>query len=96
MIEMSKRLIFELSMPASNAWNGEWSGANNKYTIAKRLTNKSAAALKDYYTYSFGDGWVAGITIRPAKPREKATGKFCGYDWMIDSILRHVEIKANF
>ena len=88
-----KRMIFELSMPSNNAWNNKWSGAENKYTVAKSMTEKRAAMLKDYYSYSFGDGWVAGVTVRPAKPREKATGKFCGYDWMIDSIIYNGEIK---
>lgn len=88
------RLIFELSMPSRNSWNGRWSGEENKYTVAKRVTDKKAADLKDYYSYAFGDGWVAGITIRQAKPREKASRKFCGYEWMINSILCHGEIRA--
>jgi hypothetical protein len=88
------RLIFELSMPNNNSWNGKWSGADKKYTVAKTVTDKKADTLKDYYRYAFGDGWVAGITVRKAKPREKATNKFCGYNWMIDSILYEGEIKA--
>lgn len=88
-----ERLIFELSMPSNNSWNGKWSGAENKYTVAKTVTDKKAKTLKNYYSYAFGDGWVAGIKIRPAKPREKVTNKFCGYNWMIDSILWNGEIK---
>jgi len=91
---MTKRLIFELSMPKNNSWNNKWSGEDNKYTVAKTVTEKTHAKLKDYYTYSFGDGWVAGVTVRKAKVREKATNKFCGYNWMIDSILCHGEIRA--
>ena len=87
------RLIFELSMPSNNSWNGKWSGQDNKYTVAKSVTDKKAASVKNYYSYSFGDGWVAGVTVRKAKPREKATNKFCGYNWMIDSILNNGEIK---
>ena len=88
------RLIFELSMPSNNSWNGKWSGEEQKYTVAKNVTDKKAANLKDYYTYNFGDGWIAGVSIREAKPRERATNKFCGYSWMIDSILAHNEIRA--
>ena len=87
------RLIFELSMPSNNSWNGKWSGQDNKYTIAKTVTDKKAGSLKDYYSHAFGDGWFAAVTVRRAKPREKATNKFCGYNWMIDSILHHGEIK---
>ena len=88
-----KRMIFELSMPRNNSWNNKWSGENNKYTVAKKLTKKCVEKLKDYYTYSFGDGWVAAVSVREAKPREKATGKFCGYDWMIDKIIAYGEIR---
>lgn len=88
------RYMFILSMPNNNSWNGKWTGEGNNYSVAKRLTAKQAARLNDYYHYNFGDGWSAGITIRPAKQREKASGKFCGYNWMIDSILFHGEIRA--
>jgi hypothetical protein len=90
-----KRLIFELSMPANNSWNNNWSGQDNKCTVAKDVTEKKAKTLSDYYSYSFGDGWVAAVTVRPAKPKEKATNKFCGYNWMIDSILYNNKIEAT-
>ena len=86
-------MIFELSMPNRASWNGRWSGEEKKYTLAKRLTNKCVARLSGYYSYSFGDGWVARVTVREAKKREKATGKFCGYDWMIDKIIAYGEIR---
>ncbi len=91
---MTQRMIFELSMPSKNSWNGKWSGEDCKYTVAKTVSEKRAKELGSYYTYAFGDGWVAGVTVRKAKLREKATNKFCGYNWMIDSILRHNEIRA--
>ncbi len=92
---MTQRFIFELSMPSNNSWNGKWSGAENRYTIAKVVTEKTAKRIKDYYSYAFGDGWVAGITVRKAKPREKATGKFCGYDWMVNEIVWYDEIRGS-
>lgn len=92
---MAKRVIFELSMPSNNSWNGKWSGEANTYTVAKTLTEKKFDELKPRYTYSFGDGWVAAVSLREAKPREKASGRFCGYEWMIDSILRRGAISAD-
>lgn len=86
------RVIFELSMPSNNSWNGKWSGAENQYTVARTIPQKKFKELDDYYTYNFGDGWCAGVSIRIAKPREQATNKFCGYDWMIRSILTKGEI----
>ncbi|MGL6007848.1 MAG: hypothetical protein ACRC1D_00130 [Culicoidibacterales bacterium] len=81
------RVIFELSMPRNNSWNNRWSGEKDIYTVAKTITPKKFKSLDDYYTYDFGDGWMAGVGVRAAKPREKASGKFCGYEWMISSIL---------
>lgn len=92
---MTTRVIFELSMPSNNAWNGKWSGEENTYTVAKQLPDKKLEELKPRYTYSFGDGWVAAVSIREAQPREKATNKFCGYEWMIDSILKRGAITAD-
>ena len=37
--------------------------------------------------------WIANIEIREAEYREKITNKFCGYEWMINSIKVHKEIK---
>lgn len=92
---MTKRIIFELSMPSNNSWNGKWSGEDNVYTVAKTLPEDKSHALKRRYTYSFGDGWVAAVQTREAKPREKATNRFCGYEWMIDSILKRNAITAD-
>jgi hypothetical protein len=90
-----KRMIFQLSMPSNNAWNGKWSGEGAVYTVARRLSATRLAALASrYYTYNFGDGWTAAVTVREPAPREKPTNRFCGYEWMIDSILKHGRIIA--
>lgn len=92
---MGKRVIFELSMPSNNSWNGKWSGEGSTYTVAKTLPAKKFDELKPRYTYSFGDGWVAAVRVREPSPREKATNRFCGYEWMIDSILKRNAITAD-
>lgn len=92
---MGKRVIFELSMPSNNAWDGKWSGEGNTYTVARTLPTAKFEELKPRYTYSFGDGWVAAVRVREAAPREKATNRFCGYEWMIDSILKRNAITAD-
>ena len=83
--------MFILSMTNNNSWNGKWSGEGN-YSVAKKLTAKQAARLEDYYHYNFGDGWQAGVTIIAAKPRQRASGRFCGYE--INSILHNGEIRT--
>jgi hypothetical protein len=56
--------------------------------------------LDDYYHYNFGDGWAAGVSVRTVdaaearKLRRKSDG-FSGYDWMIDSIVQHGEIRVE-
>jgi hypothetical protein len=50
--------------------------------------------------YNFGDGWGASVTMeivdaKEANKRRKASSGFCGYEWMIDSILKHGEILSK-
>jgi len=91
--------VFELSMPGVNSWNGRWTGEEGYYAKTRNIPEADAAALRGYYSYNFGDGWRAGVTVRrvdgraAAKIRKKSSG-FCGYDWMIDSILRHGDIRT--
>jgi hypothetical protein len=92
---MSKRVIFQLSMPSNNSWNGKWSGEENTYTVARTIPAAKFDGLKPRYTYNFGDGWVAAVSVREAAPSEKATERFCGYEWMIASILARNAITAD-
>lgn len=100
-------ICFELSMPSNNSWNGKWSGAGNCYAIIKNFGNSKKTAEReakiiddgDYY-YNFGDGWTACVSARKVdakeatKIRKKSRG-FLGYNWMVDSILKHGEIIAE-
>jgi len=87
-------LAFELSMPNNNSWNGNWSGEGKLYVRVEKFNSKKAAQAildKGYFSYDFGDGWRAGISVNEvnaseaAKLRRQSKG-FCGYDWMIQSI----------
>lgn len=88
-------LSFILSMPGASSWNGKWSGEGTLYARVVKF-GKNSKTVKDildkgYFSYSFGDGWRAGVTVKEvdvkeaAKIRKHSTG-FCGYDWMIESI----------
>lgn len=89
---------FTLSMPNRNSWNGEWSGENNLYARVRNLNKKDYKILdelleKGYYSYNFGDGWCAGVSIekidsKKARQVRKNSKDFCNYDWMITSILK--------
>lgn len=87
-------LCFELTMPRVGSWNGTWSGEKDYRAIVTSVSKEVADLVlrNSYYTYDFGDGWVAGISVRlvhrsdATKARKRSTG-FAGYDWMVDSIL---------
>lgn len=97
-------ICFELSMPSVGSWNGRWSGEGRCYARIRRFgrskaTKEQAAKILagGSYYYSFGDGWGASVRVREVtavearKIERKAVG-FCGYDWMIESIIRDGEI----
>lgn len=96
-------ISFELTMPSNNSWNGKWSGADKQYIKVQNLTSTRAAkilAAASSYDYNFGDGWVARVRVRhvgasEARKLRKVSDGFCGYDWMIDSILKHGDIRVE-
>ena len=98
----SSMLSFTLSMPNVGSWNGKWSGEKYLYAIVKNMgTSKKAEELtKDLvggYYYSFGDGWCARVSVEKITSsearviRRKSSG-FCGYEWMVKSIIRNKKI----
>jgi hypothetical protein len=89
------RVLFKLSMPNNNAWNGKWTGAGRNYTITKKMTKKKCQELglekdksKCWY-HNFGDGWTACVeaTILKVGERSQRSDGFCGYGWMVDNII---------
>lgn len=85
-------LMFELSMPGCASWDGKWSGAGTFYARFKSFRKPPAILVPGYFFYRFMDGWCAEIKVKQITraERTKLAGKskgFCGYDWMIDSIL---------
>lgn len=99
-----KTLVFTLSMPNVNTWNGRWSGEGNVYAKSKQLLAEHLKELKfdykepqDFY-YNFGDGWGASIHVEVMSAKDankylKNSKGFMGYDWMISSILKYGDIR---
>ncbi len=92
---MSKVVLvaFTLSMPGRSSWDGKWSGDGECYILVRRVGLTSGAMLHGQsYSYAWSDGWCASVDARivdhreAAKLRRKSRG-FCGYDWMVDSLL---------
>ena len=96
-------LCFMLSMPSNNSWNGKWTGDGVFYAKTRMVSEQYKAKLiaaTGYYSYNFGDGWravveVKKITAAERKKIDKNTKGFCGYEWMIDSIIRWGDIYAK-
>jgi hypothetical protein len=89
-------------MPNVGSWNGRWTGDEKYYAVIRNYPKSKEEDIKKildtgYFHYSFGDGWSAGINVRQidtkesSKIRRKSSG-FCGYEWMIDSILKNNKI----
>lgn len=99
-------VVFELNMPRCGSWNGQWSGQDQLFVRVKSARSNELKEKLDKivqtgsFRYTWDDGWCARVDVRQidateaAKIRRKSKG-FCGYDWIIDSILKHGEIKIN-
>ena len=98
-------LGFTLTMPNVGAWNGKWAGEKNIYFRKRNVPKQQAIKLLGEnecmnFHYSWNDGWGANVNVRimDAKEANKLQNHsrgFCGYDWMIDSILEHGEIRKR-
>lgn len=93
-------LAFTLTMPRRNTWNGRWTGDEKLYCAVrsfrgqKQEQHASEIIANSPYHYNFGDGWCARIDVRDVDSREAAnlrrkSNGFCGYDWMVDTIIRY-------
>jgi hypothetical protein len=102
-----KNVAFILTMPGNNSWNGKWSGDGKLFakvrsmSSAKKNKEKLDNVLKSSpYYHRWEDGWVARVDVKMVdtnerKKLEEDSKGFCGYDWMIDSIIKDGIIKTD-
>ena len=99
-------LAFSLSMPRVGSWDGKWSQENKLHVRVrnlgrgKRAVERAAKLSGINFYYNFGDGWsarvsVTAVTAAEARALRRRSAGFCGYDWMIDSILDHGVIRRT-
>ena len=95
------KIAFILSMPNVGSWNGKWTGEKDVHAVVKNFTDKYWEKIKGNVLnggyYNFGDGWGASIDVKmvtalESKNLKKRSVGFCGYDWMIDSLIDFGEI----
>lgn len=93
------KTIFSLTMSNVGSWNDKWTGDGIKYYIIKDKLYETAIANSPFF-YDFGDGWIAKIEVKAinsfdASLKKKESKGFCGYDWMVNSIINNGKIVPN-
>jgi len=99
-------LKFELTMPNVGSWNGKWTGEGKRYLKFRdvpksQITDLLGDKSERNFHHSFGDGWSANVKVSQSNSSDKRLlsrhlgNGFCGYDWMITSILEHGKIEAR-
>ena len=86
-------IVFKLTMPNVRSWNGKWTEADRVFvrTADERKVPKKLHD-KDFF-YRWEDGWTACVSVRKmpvneARKLERRSNGFCGYDWMIKSLMQ--------
>ena len=89
---MKKRVLFRLTMPNTGSWNGKWSGEGRNYTLVRSIPEARVQELDipSSWYHNFGDGWGASVSAVLMEKGERArkSDGFCGYEWMVDRIIR--------
>lgn len=91
-------IVFELSMPNRGSWNGKWSGDGSVFVRVKKECDVMKEVWDKDFWYYWNDGWTACVSVKrmpvaEARKLNKKSRGFCGYDWMINSIIKNGEIK---
>ena len=95
-------IVFELTMPNRGSWNGKWTGDKDVHIIKKYNKSVPKEVIGKSFYYSWDDGWTACITVynlnantSEYKSLIRNNAGFCGYDWMVDSIIKYGEIRKQ-
>ena len=93
-------IIFELTMPRIGSWNGKWTGEGREYYRSRKNCEVPKDVIDKNFEYRWEDGWIANVSVSKVTCAEermlmKKSAGFCGYDWMINSIIKHGYIKAS-
>ena len=86
-------IVFELTMPNKGSWNGKWADEHRRHIRLRREREVPKMYVgRDFY-YRWDDGWEACVSVSKLpyddaiKLNNQSSG-FCGYGWMINSIIQ--------
>jgi len=93
-------IVFELTMPHVNSWNGKWSGADRRYIRTRDERTVPKECWGKEFDYRWDDGWGALVSVKrmrvsEARKLERLSAGFAGYDWMINSIIKRGYIASD-
>jgi hypothetical protein len=85
-------------MPNVGSWNGKWSRDGDLFVRCRTEFDVPKEHWNKEFVYDFGDGWTACVSVErmpigEARKLERKSKGFCGYDWMIRSIIKNGEIR---
>lgn len=91
-------IVFTLTMPSVGSWNNRWSGEGKLYARIMKNSQVPKELIGKRFFHRWEDGWTACVSVekvdcREAKKIQRKSDGFCGYDWMIKSIIKYGEIK---
>ena len=86
-------IVFLLTMPGVGSWNGKWTGEGRLYCRTMPEKSVPKELVGHSYEYAWDDGWRACVSVEKmpaaeARKMKQTSVGFCGYDWMIQSLLK--------
>lgn len=102
-------ICFRLTVPKVRIRNGNFKGNDNIYAkvinfyrYSKEQMEQARKILKKKHYHSWwNDGWKISVSVMKVNAKEARKIKresygFCGYDWMIDSIILSQKILVSY
>lgn len=91
-------IIFTLTMPSCGSWNNKWSGEGKRYVNTRKNCQVPKDVIGKQFYHRWEDGWTACVDVQKLDCKEankimRKSAGFCGYDWMIDSIIKYGDIR---
>lgn len=92
-------IVFELTMPNRGSWNDRWTGEKQRHFVFKRNHDVPKEVIGKNFIYNWDDGWTACVQVskQPSdvvRKLQKISAGFCGYTWMVDSIIKKGKIET--